>query len=109
MFWRFFSLMLCQVVAAGVGWFTAPQGDELTATLGMTLVGGYLWFLVDAARGLRLVRWLREGALSDLLAANPEVSRLLKPKELAKLFDLGSAFRSHTDALRRGLAHACTW
>ena len=39
-----------------------------------------------------------EGALFDLLKANPEVTKLLKPKELAKEFDLGYHLK-HVDTI----------
>ena len=32
----------------------------------MALVGSYVWFLLDAARGVRLLRWLRGGAQADI-------------------------------------------
>jgi two-component system phosphate regulon sensor histidine kinase PhoR len=66
MYWRLLSLVLCQFGAAAIGWFFAPSGDEWQSTLVMTLVGCYLWFLLDSLRGLRLLLWLRAGATSDL-------------------------------------------
>ena len=66
MFWRLLTLVLCQALAAGAGWFGAPKGDEWPYVLVMTLAGGYIWFCLDSVRGLRLLRWLRGGATSDL-------------------------------------------
>ena len=66
MFWRIFSFFLCQSVAAGAGWYGASGAEKPMAALLMSLVGGSVWFVMDAARGLRLVRWLRSGALGDL-------------------------------------------
>lgn len=70
MFWRIFSLIVCQALAAGAGWYGAPAGGKLTAALAMALVGGYVWFVLDSARGVRLVRWLRNGARNDLALGN---------------------------------------
>lgn len=36
----------------------------------MALVGGYLWFVLDSLRGIRLLRWLRDGAVADLGIGN---------------------------------------
>jgi len=66
MFWRLFSLVLCQLVAAGLGWYLASPRDEWPLALAMALVGGYAWFVVDSTRGLRLLGWLRKGAEGDV-------------------------------------------
>ncbi len=66
MFWRLLTLALCQALAAGAGWLAAPKGDEWPYVLVMILAGSYVWFGLDTVRGLRLLRWLREGAVSDL-------------------------------------------
>ena len=70
MYWRLLSLVLCQASAACIGWFAAPKGDEWQTTLIMTLAGGYLWFVLDSLRGLRLLHWLRAGAANDLSLGN---------------------------------------
>lgn len=70
MFWRLVTLVLCQAGAAGVGWYVAPASEEWQLTLVMTLVGGYIWFVIDSLRGIRLLRWLRTGALTDLSLGN---------------------------------------
>jgi two-component system phosphate regulon sensor histidine kinase PhoR len=70
MFWRLVTLVLCQACAAGVGWYLAPASEEWKVTLAMTLAGGYIWFVVDSVRGLRLLRWLRAGAVTDLSLGN---------------------------------------
>lgn len=62
--------MLCQAGAAALGWAIAPQGDEWQVALAMALVGGYVWFVLDSVRGLRLLRWLQAGAVSDLAIGN---------------------------------------
>ena len=70
MYWRLFSLVLCQAGVAGIGWLIAPKGEEWQITLAMTLLGGYLWFVLDSLRGVRLLRWLRSGAAGDLSLGN---------------------------------------
>lgn len=70
MFWRLFSLALCQAVAAGLGWYLAPRGEEWQLALVMALLGGYFWFVLDSARGLRLLGWLRSGATTDVAIGN---------------------------------------
>lgn len=70
MFWRLVTLVLCQASAAGVGWYLAPASEEWQLTLAMTLAGGYIWFVMDSIRGLRLLRWLRAGSLTDLSLGN---------------------------------------
>lgn len=70
MYWRLVSLVLCQAVAAAMGWWLAPPAEEWQFTLAMALVGGYLWFVLDSLRGLRLLRWLQAGAASDLSIGN---------------------------------------
>ena len=32
----------------------------------MALVGSYIWFVLDAVRGARLLRWLRSGVQTDI-------------------------------------------
>ena len=70
MYWRLFSLVLCQAGAAVMGWAIAPRGDEWKVVLVMTLLGGYLWFVLDSARGLRLLGWLQAGAVSEVAIGN---------------------------------------
>jgi len=70
MYWRLFSLVLCQAGAAGLAWFLVPQEGAWQWTLVMALAGGYLWFVVDSLRGLRLLRWLRDGSVADLSIGN---------------------------------------
>lgn len=70
MYWRLFSLVICQAIAAGLAWFLAPKGSVWLWALGMALAGGYLWFVLDSLRGLRLLRWLRDGAVTDVAIGN---------------------------------------
>jgi two-component system phosphate regulon sensor histidine kinase PhoR len=70
MLWRLITLVLFQACAAGLGWFAAHAGDEWTLALSFALAGSFLWFLMDCMRGLRLLRWLREGAATELSLGN---------------------------------------
>lgn len=65
MFWRVFSLLLIQACAAAFGWWlAAPQYRALEAAA-FALMGTYVWLLLDALRGVRLLRWLRDGDTAD--------------------------------------------
>lgn len=66
MLWRLLTFALCQALAAVAGWYLAIRGDELFGALILSLAGGYVWLTLDAMRGLRLLRWLRKGELSDV-------------------------------------------
>jgi len=57
--WRL-SLFLACLAAGGIaGWLV---GGDRGAELGLA-AGALLWFLIDTARGLRALRWLRNGDL----------------------------------------------
>lgn len=66
MAWRIFTLCLCQLLAGALAWYAAPFQQLWTDVLVGALLGGYTWFLLDAARGTRLLGWLRAGATEDL-------------------------------------------
>ena len=56
MFWRLTSFLLLQLAGGIFGaWFWTETG----AVLGL-LLGGLAWVLADLARGLRVLRWLRQ-------------------------------------------------
>ncbi|HEX7890393.1 MAG TPA: phosphate regulon sensor histidine kinase PhoR [Ramlibacter sp.] len=59
MTFRVAIFLLCLAAGGFGGWFVA--GDS-GAELGLAL-GALLWFAVDTGRGLRALRWLREGDL----------------------------------------------
>lgn len=61
MLWRLFSFFLCQILAAGAGWYFALKGDEPLGALAMAILGGYVWMGLDTWRGARMLRWLRKG------------------------------------------------
>lgn len=72
--WRGFRLLASQGIAAVLVWLIwtyllAPgssiQQQCLAALVG-TLIGGWIWWLVDSWNGARLLRWLRQSELSDV-------------------------------------------
>lgn len=66
MFWRLISFLSFQLAAGLAGWFLAPRGSaEIAALLGV-FVGAGVWFFIDLTRGVRLLRWLRTGDVSDV-------------------------------------------
>jgi two-component system phosphate regulon sensor histidine kinase PhoR len=60
MIFRFLTFALAQALAGLVGWFTA----DLIGALVSVLMGSWLWFILDLRRGLKLLRWLRDGNLN---------------------------------------------
>ena len=70
MAWRIFTLCLCQLLAAALAWYLAPPEKMWVDVLAGALVGGYIWFLLDAVRGTRLLRWLRAGGADDIRLGN---------------------------------------
>jgi two-component system phosphate regulon sensor histidine kinase PhoR len=66
MFWRVVLFLLSQALAACAVWlfFSGPQ-RLLYAALA-ALAAGYLWLVLDALRGRRLLNWLRSGDTSDI-------------------------------------------
>lgn len=70
MVWRVFTLLFCQILAGAAGWFLAPPDQVWMDAVLAAFAGGYLWFLLDALRGTRLLRWLREGGSDDIGLGN---------------------------------------
>ncbi len=62
MFWRISSFLLCQLSAGLFGWW---MGQDRGAAAGI-VAGGVMWFLLDLARGTRVLRWLRRGEMGAL-------------------------------------------
>lgn len=65
MFWRIFSLLLFQGGLATIGWWLAAPEHSLLEAAVFALLGTYVWLLLDALRGVKLLRWLREGDTAD--------------------------------------------
>ena len=66
MLFRVFTFLLLQVLGGGLGYFLASGHSPLWVALAGTVVGGLLWFFVDALRGIRLMRWLQSGESTEL-------------------------------------------
>jgi two-component system phosphate regulon sensor histidine kinase PhoR len=66
MLWRIFSFLLCQALPALVVWNLDDSNNRGLEIAAAIFVGGLIWLLLDAMRGLRLLRWLRAGDTSDL-------------------------------------------
>lgn len=66
MIWRFVSFLFCQLLGGAVGWWLDGGQDAHWITLAGAVCGGIVWFLIDLARGARLLRWLRVGNSSTM-------------------------------------------
>ena len=90
MFWRFFSFLLFQAVPALAGWLWGGAEYRALAAIALALAGTYLWLLLDALRGVRLLRWLKAGHTVEAPMGNglwgevsDRVRKLLRAKERA--------------------------
>lgn len=88
MLWRLFSFIALQAVAAGVTWLVLSPMDRWWPVWAAAVGGGYLWLVLDASRGMRLLRWLRKDDASELLLgrgvwgeAADRMRRLLRARE----------------------------
>lgn len=107
MFWRLFSLIALQALAAGVAWSLLAPIERWWPIWAAALGGGYMWLVIDASRGVRLLRWLRKGEATELRVgqgvwgeAADRVRRLLRTRERevmdanAKLQDFFAALQA---------------
>lgn len=118
MFWRLITFIVCQLAGGLAGWYTASastsfsSADAISVASMVGVVAGVVlgslgWVLVDLSRGARLLRWLREGDISDVVMTTGlwgEVSsrarRLIRSKEQktrdtqAQLQDFLAAFQA---------------
>lgn len=88
MFWRLFSFVALQALAAGVTWSVLAPTERWWPVWAAAVGGGYLWLVLDAARGVRLLRWLRKGEATELRLgqgawgeAADRIRRLLRARE----------------------------
>ena len=66
MFWRVVFFLLCQLLPSAVIWFFYTGPGRISVALAAALAGGYVWFLLDGMRGMRLLKWLRSGDTSHI-------------------------------------------
>ena len=88
MAWRLLSFVVLQGAAAAAAWFMVEQEHQLSAALAAAIGAGYLWLLLDAVRGLRLLNWLRRGESTEIALgqglwgeAADRMRRLLRARE----------------------------
>ena len=65
MLWRFVSFMFSQLGAGALGWYFAPGSYQMAGLLAGVVLGALTWFVVDLARGVKFLEWLRAGDVSD--------------------------------------------
>jgi two-component system phosphate regulon sensor histidine kinase PhoR len=66
MFLRLATFLLFQGVGGILGWFFWPEHTSLAGALSGAVAGGVAWILLDVARGLRVLEWLRLGNVADV-------------------------------------------
>ena len=67
MLWRIVSFLLCQALPALAAWiFFSGSGEREVLALLSALAGCYVWWLLDALRGRRILLWLRSGDTSQI-------------------------------------------
>jgi two-component system phosphate regulon sensor histidine kinase PhoR len=69
MVWRFFSFVAWQLAGGLAGWYGAATADAALGALLGVVAAGLGWLLLDLSRGRRLLRWLRGGDVSEVVAA----------------------------------------
>ncbi len=85
---RIVFLVVLQASVGLLGWFLAEPGYQRLMALGGTLAAGYVWLLLDALRGMRVLAWLKAQAVSELRLGSgvwaevyDRVRRLLRASE----------------------------
>jgi two-component system phosphate regulon sensor histidine kinase PhoR len=64
MWMRVIGLLLCQSSALALAWALLPASQWHWGLALAALLGTYVWFALDALRGLRLLRWLKSDLAS---------------------------------------------
>ena len=72
MLWRLVRFFLFQAVGALLGFALWPLDNPLRGALLGSVLAGAVWALIDLRRGVRLLRWLRDGQVANM----PELSGL---------------------------------
>ncbi|HCX80444.1 MAG: phosphate regulon sensor histidine kinase PhoR [Curvibacter sp. RIFCSPHIGHO2_12_FULL_63_18] len=88
MVWRLLSFVGLQAAAAALAWALVAPGTRVWTALVAAIGAGYLWLLLDAVRGLRLLNWLRRGESTEVALgqglwgeAADRMRRLLRARE----------------------------
>lgn len=88
MVWRLLSFVGLQAIAAILVWFLLDPPTRMSAALVAAIGAGYVWLLVDAVRGFRLLNWLRRGEATEVALgqglwgeAAERMRRLLRARE----------------------------
>lgn len=66
MFFRVLSFLLLQALGGVLGYLLAGQYSPVWGAVVGILVGSFLWLLIDAVRGAKLMRWLQSGESTEL-------------------------------------------
>ena len=66
MFFRILSFLLLQIAGGLAGYWVSGTGLPHWGPFFGVLAGGFAWLLIDAARGMRLMRWLQHGESTEI-------------------------------------------
>ncbi|WP_138516059.1 phosphate regulon sensor histidine kinase PhoR [Rhodoferax bucti] len=66
MFFRILSFLLLQIAGGLAGYWVSGAGLPHWGPFFGALAGGFAWLLIDAARGMRLMRWLQHGESTEI-------------------------------------------
>lgn len=88
MVWRVLSFVGLQAAAATSTWVLVEPGARVLMALVAAIGAGYVWLLLDAVRGFRLLNWLRRGESTEVALgqglwgeAADRMRRLLRARE----------------------------
>lgn len=66
MFFRILSFLLLQVAGGLLGYWLSGAGTPHWGLFLGAFAGGFFWLLLDAARGMRMMRWLQHGESTEI-------------------------------------------
>jgi len=66
MFWRAITFVMCQALVGLAVYLLDAGPQRLTLAMLAALLGSYAWLVFDTLRGMRLLKWLRDGDTSDI-------------------------------------------
>lgn len=69
MYWRPVSFLLFQLLGGILGWQLPLNRLPWLGSLAGVMAGGVLWIVLDLSRGLRVLAWLRQGNVSDVVVS----------------------------------------